>query len=45
MLVHDAGMLALASAVELARAVPAWGLTLRDWSRFAKLGDALQLSS
>ena len=38
MLVHDVGMLALSSAVELARAVPAWGLTLRDWSRFAKLG-------
>ncbi len=38
MLVHDAGMLALSSAVELARAVPTWGLTLRDWGRFAKLG-------
>lgn len=38
MLVHDAGMLALSSAVELARAVPNWGLTLGDWSRFAKLG-------
>jgi phenylacetate-coenzyme A ligase PaaK-like adenylate-forming protein len=37
-LVHDAGMLALSSAVELARAVPAWGLTVREWSRFAKLG-------
>jgi len=37
MLVHDAGMLALSSAVELARAVPAWGLTTREWSRFAKL--------
>jgi phenylacetate-coenzyme A ligase PaaK-like adenylate-forming protein len=38
MLVHDAGMLALSSAVEVARAVPAWGLALRDWGRFAKLG-------
>ena len=38
LLVHDAGMLALSSALELARAVPAWGLTLRDWGRFAKLG-------
>jgi phenylacetate-coenzyme A ligase PaaK-like adenylate-forming protein len=38
MLVHDAGMLALSSAIELARAVPAWGLTLHDWGRFAKLG-------
>jgi len=38
MLVHDTGMLALSSAVELARAVPTWGLTLHDWSRFAKLG-------
>lgn len=37
-LIHDAGMLALSSAVELARAVPAWGLILSDWSRFAKLG-------
>jgi len=38
MLVHDAGMLALSSAVEVARAVPAWGLTLREWGYFAKLG-------
>jgi phenylacetate-CoA ligase len=38
MLVHDAGMLALSSAVELARAVPAWGLTIPDWLRFMKLG-------
>ena len=37
-LVHDAGMLALSSAVEVARAVPSWGLTLRDWGRFVKLG-------
>jgi phenylacetate-CoA ligase len=37
-LVHDKGMLALSSAVELARAVPAWGLTLREWRRFAQLG-------
>lgn len=38
LLVHDDGMLALSSAVELARAVPAWGLALSDWSRFGKLG-------
>lgn len=38
MLVHDAGMLALSSAIELARAVPAWGLGFREWTRFAKLG-------
>lgn len=37
-LIHDTGMLALSSAVELARAVPAWGLTLREWERFAQLG-------
>ena len=37
-LIHDTGMLALSSAVELARAVPAWGLTLREWGRFAQLG-------
>jgi len=36
-LVHDTGMLALSSAVELARAVPAWGLTLSEWARFARL--------
>jgi phenylacetate-coenzyme A ligase PaaK-like adenylate-forming protein len=36
-LVHDKGMLALSSAVELARAVPAWGLTPTDWIRFAQL--------
>lgn len=38
MLVHDAGMLTLSSAVELARGIPNWGLTLSDWMRFAKLG-------
>lgn len=38
MLIHDAGMLALSSAVELARVVSAWGLTLSDWGRFVKLG-------
>ncbi len=37
MLVHDAGMLALSSAVELARGVPAWGFTPGDWVRFARL--------
>jgi phenylacetate-coenzyme A ligase PaaK-like adenylate-forming protein len=37
MLVHDAGMLALSSAVELARGVPAWGFTLSDWIRFSRL--------
>jgi phenylacetate-CoA ligase len=36
--VHDAGMLALSSAVELARAIPAWGLSFQEWGRFAKLG-------
>lgn len=38
LLVHDAGMLALGSSVELARAIPAWGLNLREWGRFARLG-------
>ena len=37
-LIHDAGMLALTSAVELARAVPAWGLSAADWIRFGQLG-------
>ncbi|HEX5941759.1 MAG TPA: hypothetical protein VFY66_05745, partial [Anaerolineales bacterium] len=37
-LIHDKGMLALSPAVELARAIPAWGLSLREWGRFAQLG-------
>ena len=37
LLVHDAGMLALSSAIELARGVPAWGLTLGEWARFAQM--------
>lgn len=37
-LIHDQGMLALSSAVELARGVPAWGLTLREWRHFVRLG-------
>ncbi len=36
-LVHDAGMLALSSAVELARGLPAWGFTASDWARFMRL--------
>ncbi len=40
-LIHDPGMLALSSAVELARAVPAWGLTLREWRHFARLGGRI----
>ena len=36
-LVHDAGMLALSPAIELARAIPNWGFTLRDWWRFLRL--------
>ncbi|HLO15066.1 MAG TPA: hypothetical protein VK206_09565 [Anaerolineales bacterium] len=37
-LIHDKGMLALSSAVELARGVPAWGFSLHEWRRFAQLG-------
>ncbi len=37
MLVHDAGMLSLSSAVELARGVPAWGFAPGDWIRFARM--------
>ncbi len=37
LLVHDAGMLALSSAVELARGLPAWGFGVRDWVRFAQM--------
>jgi phenylacetate-coenzyme A ligase PaaK-like adenylate-forming protein len=40
-LIHDQGMLALSSAVELARAVPAWDLTLREWRRFVQLGGRI----
>lgn len=36
-LVHDAGMLALSPAVELARAIPAWGLSAAEWIRLASL--------
>ncbi len=36
-LVHDAGMLALSSAVEVARALPAWGFTAGDWARFVQM--------
>ncbi|HLO31755.1 MAG TPA: hypothetical protein VK249_21560 [Anaerolineales bacterium] len=37
-LIHDKGMLALSSAVELARGVPAWEFSLHEWRRFAQLG-------
>ncbi len=37
LLVHDAGMLALSSAVELARGLPAWGFTPADWVRFVQM--------
>jgi phenylacetate-coenzyme A ligase PaaK-like adenylate-forming protein len=38
MLVHDRGMLTLAPALELARAIPRWALTPRDWMGFLCLG-------
>jgi phenylacetate-CoA ligase len=36
-LVHDTGMLTLSPAIELARAIPNWGFTMRDWWRFVCL--------